>query len=180
MVITPPFKTQRPKEAPFQKGSRIFNMAMSYYNNSLDHLADGCCIASCCPVVLSSHCPLTAPPFHRLITQANCCIASLCAAVLSSRRATLSSSHRPLTSHCTAFLSLIAQAGCCLASRHAAVCHPFVVSLRRLAVAFVLSSSSHCTILSLSCAGWLLCCLLLRRPHVLSSHCPLVLLLCIG
>ena len=101
-------------------------MAMSYYNNLLDHLADGCCIASCCPVVLSSRCPLTAPPFHRLITQANCCIASLCAAILSSRRATLSSSHRPFTSHCTAFLSLIAQAGCCLASRHAAVsssCH---------------------------------------------------------
>jgi hypothetical protein len=31
---------RRPKEAPFQKGSRIFNMATSYYNNSLDHLAN--------------------------------------------------------------------------------------------------------------------------------------------
>jgi len=31
---------RRPKEAPFQKGSRIFNMAMSYYNISLYHLAE--------------------------------------------------------------------------------------------------------------------------------------------
>ena len=31
---------RRPKEAPIQKGSRIFNMAMSYYNISLDHLAE--------------------------------------------------------------------------------------------------------------------------------------------
>ena len=29
-----------PKEALFQKGSRIFNTATSYYNNSLDHLAN--------------------------------------------------------------------------------------------------------------------------------------------
>jgi hypothetical protein len=29
-----------PKEAPFQKGSRIFNMATSYVNISLGHLAD--------------------------------------------------------------------------------------------------------------------------------------------
>jgi len=29
-----------PKESLFQKGSRIFNMATSYYNNSLDHLAN--------------------------------------------------------------------------------------------------------------------------------------------
>ena len=31
---------RRPKEAPFQKGSRIFNMATSYYNISFDHLAN--------------------------------------------------------------------------------------------------------------------------------------------
>ena len=31
---------RRPKESPFQKGSRVFNMATSYYNISLDHLAD--------------------------------------------------------------------------------------------------------------------------------------------
>ena len=31
---------QRPKEALFQKGSSIFNMATSYENISLDHLAD--------------------------------------------------------------------------------------------------------------------------------------------
>jgi hypothetical protein len=32
--------TRRPKEAPFQKGSRIFNMVTSYEVISLDHLAE--------------------------------------------------------------------------------------------------------------------------------------------
>jgi hypothetical protein len=31
---------RHPKEAPFQKGSRIFNMETSYEVISLDHLAD--------------------------------------------------------------------------------------------------------------------------------------------
>ena len=41
-ILEPFFRgaTRRPKEAPFQKGSRIFNMVTSYEVISLDHLAE--------------------------------------------------------------------------------------------------------------------------------------------
>jgi hypothetical protein len=68
----------------------------------------------------------------------------------------LSSSWRPLT-----LLSprcLISLDGCCVASCLTA-----------------LSLSSHSAALSSSCAGWLLCRLLSRRPLVLSLCCPLLL-----
>ncbi len=58
-----------------------------------------------------------------------------------------------LPSHC-----LITPAGCCIASRCTA-----------------LWSSSHCAALSLSCASWMLRCLLLHCPLVLLSCCPIVL-----
>ena len=103
---------RRPKEAPFQKGSRIFNMATSYYNISLDHLADGCCVTSHCTAVLSSCHPLTVPPSCHLITQAGCRVASRCAILSSSCRAALSSSHRPLTAPSSH--RLIAQACSCV------------------------------------------------------------------
>jgi hypothetical protein len=72
------------------------------------------------------------------------------------RRATLLSSHRPITA--LPSRRLIAPAGCCVASLRTA-----------------LSSSSHRTALSLSCSGWLLHCLPSHRPLVLSLCLPLVL-----
>ena len=66
----------------------------------------------------------------RLTAQAGCCVAS--------RRAAISSSHRPLTGPPSC--CLIAQAGCCIASRCAAVS-----SSRRASL-----SSSHCAALSSS------------------------------
>ena len=126
-----------PKAAPFQKGSRIFNMATSYYNISLDHLADGCCVISRHGVLSSSCLFLTVPPSCRIVVQAGCCLASRHAAVSSSRHAALSSSHRPLTvspSH-----RLIMPSGCCIASPSScplailSLRHPLVV-LSRLVV----------------------------------------------
>ncbi len=99
--------------------------------------------------------PLTAPPSHRLALAA-CCIASHHAALLSSCCASLSSFCHPITvppSCC-----LISLAGYCVASH---------------CIAFL--SSSPSATLSLSCSGWLLRQLSLRRPFVLTSCHPLVL-----
>jgi hypothetical protein len=117
------------------------------------------------PLVVSSHwlvvvSPLVAPPSHLPLTlllshhlaPAGCCIASCLASLLFYCHAALLSSCCPLTallSHC-----LITPAGCCIASRCTA-----------------LLLSSHCDALSLICSGWLLRCLLLCRPLVLSSSC---------
>ena len=112
------------------------------------------------PLVLSSsRCSLTALPSRRLIAQAGCCLTSCHTAVSSSRYTALSSSCHPLTVPPSRLL--IARSGCC--------------------IGLVLSSSSHCAALLLSNrAGWLLCCLSLRRPFVLSLPCPLILSLRIG
>jgi hypothetical protein len=67
------------------------------------------------------------------------------------------SSHRPIIA--LPSRRLIAPAGCCIASHRTA-----------------LSSSSHRAALSSSCSGWLLRCLSSRRPLVLSSCLPLILL----
>jgi len=69
---------------------------------------------------------------------------------------------------------LVVLAGSCVASQHATLlssCH-LIISLCHLSLSCCASwlshhhllSSSHCTVLSSShCAGWLLCCLSLRR-----------------
>ena len=59
----------------------------------------GCCVASHCAAILSSHRPLAAPSSCRLIAQADCCVTSHCATISSSCRAVL------LSSHCAALLS---------------------------------------------------------------------------
>jgi hypothetical protein len=106
-------------------------------------------------VVPHPHCPL-APPLSRHLAPAGCCVNSCCATLSSSCRATPLSSHHPITALTSR--RLIAPAGCCVASHCTA-----------------LSLSSHRTALLLSCSGWLLRCLLSRRPLVLSSCLPLVI-----
>jgi hypothetical protein len=78
------------------------------------HCAIWCCVTSCRAVILSSSCPLTAPPSRCLIVQAGCCVISCRAVVLSSHHAALSFSCRPLTAPPSC--RLIAPSGCCVAS----------------------------------------------------------------
>jgi hypothetical protein len=108
------------------------------------------CLPSCRVALLSSHCPITALPYHCLIPPAGCCIASCCnALLLSSHRAALSLS-------CSICLLR------CLPS-----CRPLVLSS---CLPLVLLLSYYCAALSLShLTGWLL--------HCLSSYRPLIVLL---
>jgi len=104
----------------------------------------------------------------------------------------LSSSSRCTTlslSHCAGLLLLPCLSLRCLlvllSPSHCAAISPShraVWLLRRLLSRrrLVLLSSSYCATISSSCAGWLLCCLSLHCPLVLSSCCPLVLSLCAG
>jgi hypothetical protein len=127
----------------------------------------GCCVASCCAdlesshhaALLSSHCLLTALPSCCLISLAGCCVASCCPSLL------LSSHFAALTLSCTGWLLCRLLLRC-----------PLVLSLCR---PLGLSSFSHCAALSLSHhTGWLLHCLSLHCPLVvLSLHHPLVVLL---
>ena len=137
--------------------------------------------------LLSYHCA-AASPSHRAVWLLRC-LSSCCHLVLSSSShcAALSSSNYAgwllrrlslrrrlvlLSCHPLVLLSSSRCAALSLSNRaiwmlpHLSSCHRLVLLL-----------SSHCNILSPSCACWLLCCLSLRHPLVLSWHCPLVLLL---
>ncbi len=113
------------------------------------------------PLLTPPSCHPLTPPLSRHLVPAGCCVAFCRAALSSSCCAALLSSHCPLTA--LPSCCLIVPAGCCIASRCTA-----------------LSLYSHCTTFSLSCSGWLLCCLLLHRPLILSLCRPFVLLVHVG
>jgi hypothetical protein len=109
------------------------------------------------PLIVPPSCRPLALPLSCHLAPAGSCVKSCHTTLSSSRRATPSSSHRPITvlpSCC-----LIAPAGCCVASR-----------------CTILLLSSHRAALSSSCTGWLLHCLLPPRPLILLL-CPLLVLL---
>jgi len=114
--------------------------------------------------------PLVALPSSRLVMPAGCHIFSC----------------RPLIA--SPSCHLVVPAGCCIASRHPLVAPP---SCRQLAVASILLVPCCTALLSSRCAGWLLCCLSMRRPFclvvlvvppsphlVVSSYPPLVVSSC--
>ena len=95
-----------PNEALFQKGLRILNMAVSYYNISLPHMADHLIHLSLS--YITSPRPLFAPYSLTLVARAGCCVASRHAALLLSHCLVLPPSR-----------CLVAPAGCCIIScRH--------------------------------------------------------------
>ena len=151
----------------------------------------GCCIASCRPPIappsrrfveragcrIASCHPLIALPSRRLVAPAGCCIFSRrpligppsCQLVAPACCRSCIVSPRPLVAP-RATVSSSRRAGWLLR-------RPLVVSLSRCAPSCCLVAPAHhlllsscCTaLLSSHCAGWLLCCLSLRRPLVLSS-----------